>query len=192
MLRVFKICWCIPSSSFLCNFNLFYLYLFYLYIDFDSQLARLSAYGLRSAVDFDKYTALSMAESVAREAHHLSHETASFLDAALQGPCSHLQASPENFQAYFLAIFSDKDYTKVLDSLAKVDKAYNKAAPAPSQAPTQPVRFTSPPNWLRCFPCGILGHTAANCFRRQQRARYAPYFKPFGHGHNNWWPLLLE
>lgn len=35
--------------------------------DFDSQLARLSAYGLRSEADFDKYTALSMAESVARE-----------------------------------------------------------------------------------------------------------------------------
>ena len=160
--------------------------------DFDSQLARLSAYGLRSAVDFDKYTALSMAESVAQKAHHLSHETALFLDAALQGPCLRLQASPENFQAHFSALFSDKDSTKVLDSLAKVDKAYKKVAPAPSQAPTQPVRFTSPPNWLRCFSCGILGHMAANCFRRQQRARYAPYFKPFGRGHNNWWPLLLE
>ena len=53
--------------------------------DFDSQLARLSAYGLRSAADFDKYTALSMAESVAREAHRLSHEKVSFLDAAVQG-----------------------------------------------------------------------------------------------------------
>lgn len=153
--------------------------------DFDSQLARLSAYGLRSAADFDKYTALSMAESVAREAHRLSHEKASFLDAAVQGLRPRLQASTEKFQAYFLALFSDKDYTKVLDSLAKVDKAHRKAAPAPSQASTQPARLTSRPNRLRCFSCGILEHTAANCFRRQQRARYAPYYKPFGRGHNN-------
>ena len=31
--------------------------------DLDSQLARLTAFGLRSKADFDKYTALSMAES---------------------------------------------------------------------------------------------------------------------------------
>ena len=152
--------------------------------DFDSQLARLSAYGLRSAADFDKYTALSIAESVAREAHRLSHEKASFLDAAVQGLRPRLQASTEKFQAYFLALFSDKDYTKMLDSLAKVDKAHKKA-PAPSQASTKPVRLTSRPNRLRCFSCGILGHTAANCFRRQQRARNAPYYKPFGRGHND-------
>ena len=124
-----------------------------------------------------------MAESVAREAHRLSHEKASFLDAAVQGLRPRLQASTEKFQAYFLALFSDKDYTKVLGSFAKVDKAHKKAAPAPSQASTQPVRLTSRPNRWRCFSCGILGHTAANCSRRQQRARYAPYYKPFGYLH---------
>ena len=136
--------------------------------DFDSQQVTLSAYGLRSAADFDKYTALSMAESVAQEAHRLSHEKASFLDAAVQGLRPRLQASTEKFQAYFLALFSDEDYPKMLDSLAKVDKAHKKAAPAPSQAFTQPARLTSSPNRLR-----------------QQRARYAPYYKPFGRGHNN-------
>lgn len=65
--------------------------------DSDFQLARLSAYGLRSASDFDKYTALSMAESVARETHRLSHEKVSFLDVGVQGLCPRLQA-------YFLAL----------------------------------------------------------------------------------------
>ena len=53
--------------------------------DFDSQQARLSAYGLRSAADFDKYSALSVAECVAQEAHRLSNEKASFLETAVQG-----------------------------------------------------------------------------------------------------------
>ena len=35
-------------------------------IDIDVQLERLSAYGLRGLVDFDKYTALSIAESLGR------------------------------------------------------------------------------------------------------------------------------
>ena len=47
--------------------------------DFDSQVARLSAYGLRSEADFDKYSALSMVQSVAREAHRLSHKASGFL-----------------------------------------------------------------------------------------------------------------
>ncbi|KAJ7391200.1 hypothetical protein OS493_019331 [Desmophyllum pertusum] len=142
--------------------------------DFDSQLARLSAYGLRSEADFDKYTALSMAEKCCPRAHRLSHDKASFLDAAIQG----LQASTDKFQAYFLTLFSDKDYTKVLDSLAKVDKAHKRTAPASSQASTQPGSPSTRPNRIRCFSCGIPGHTAANCFRRPYRGRYSPYTKP--------------
>ena len=45
-----------------------------------------------------------MAESVAQEAHRLSHEKASFLNAAVQGLRRRLQASTEKFQAYFLAL----------------------------------------------------------------------------------------
>ena len=93
-------------------------------------MGKLSAYGLRSKADFDKYTALTMAESFAREALRLSHDKASFLDAAIQGLRPRLQVSTDKFKAYFLALFSDKDYAKVLDSLAKDGKAHKKTAPA--------------------------------------------------------------
>lgn len=153
--------------------------------DFVSQLAKLSAYGLRSQADFDKYTALSMAESAAQEVHQLSHDKASFLDAAIQGLRPRLQVSTDKFQTYFLALFSDKDYAKVLNSLAKVDKAHKKTAPAPTQASTQLARPPTRPNRVRCYYCGIPGHMAANCFRRPQRGRYTPYTKPLGRGQNN-------
>ena len=100
----------------------------------DQLLKRIEYVEGQSNRDFAKYIALSMAESVAREAHCLSHEKASFLDAAVKGLHPRPQASTEILQAYFLALLSDRDYTKVLDSLAKVDKAHKKAAPAPFQA----------------------------------------------------------
>ena len=148
-------------------------------------MARLSAYGLRSEADFDKYTALSMAESVAREAHRLSHGKASFLDAAIQGLRPRLQAPTDKFQAYFLALLSDKDYAKALDSLAKVDKTHKGSPPAPSQASAKPSRPPARPNRIRCFYCGILGHSAAKCFKKSGRGRYSPYTRPFGRGQSN-------
>lgn len=55
-------------------------------------------------------------------------DKASFLDAAIHGLRLRLQAFTDKFQAYFLALFSDKGYTKVLDSQAKVDKAHKRTA----------------------------------------------------------------
>ena len=51
------------------------------------------------------------------------HPKAVFLSAAVQTLRGHLSRSTQIFQAYFLASFVDKDYTKVLDSIAKVDKS---------------------------------------------------------------------
>ena len=144
------------------------------------------AYGLRSEADLISIRPSQCAESAAQEAHRLSHDKASFLDAAIQGLLPRLQVSTHKFQASFLALFSDKDYAKILDSLAKVDKAHKKTAPAPNQqASTQLARPPTRPNRVRCYYCGIPGHMAANCFRRPQRGSYTPYTKPFGRGQNN-------
>ena len=53
-----------------------------------------------------------------------------FLAAAAQALRDRLDKPLEQFQAYFLALFSDKDYAKVLDSIANVDKALRVATPA--------------------------------------------------------------
>lgn len=47
--------------------------------DFSSQLFCLSKYGLRSAADFDKYTASSMVEAASLEALRTNDPKASFL-----------------------------------------------------------------------------------------------------------------
>ena len=80
--------------------------------DIDVQLERLSACGLRSLVYFDKYTALSMAESFASDAKQNSHPKASFLSKASQTIRGYLDKDPKQFRAYFLALFAEKEYTQ--------------------------------------------------------------------------------
>ena len=53
-----------------------------------------------------------MAEAASMEAHRNNDHKASFLEAACQTLRAHLDKPTDKFQAYFLALFSDKDNTK--------------------------------------------------------------------------------
>ena len=81
--------------------------------DIDVQIDRLSSYGLRHATEFDKYSTLSMAESLASDAKQHNHPKASFLAVASQTLRGHLQKPTKLFQAYFLALFADKEYSQI-------------------------------------------------------------------------------
>ena len=127
--------------------------------DVEGQITRLSTYGHRNVADFDKYTALSLAESLASQAKQVNHSKVSFLAVASQTLRSHLHKSNKVFQAYFIALFADKEYTQVLDRISKVDKSLR-------SEPTQRVpivnqdlpgfsgRGSSRPQRLVCFYCG--------------------------------------
>ena len=65
-------------------------------------------------------------------AQNAKHEKATFLAAATHALRDRLEKPVEQFQAYFMALFSDKDYSKVLDSSAKVDKSLWATAPSAS------------------------------------------------------------
>ena len=154
-------------------------------------MLRLSKYGLRSGSDFDKYTAVVMAESASMEAHRTSDPKASFLEAACQTLRAHLATPTDKFQAYYLALFSDKDYTKVLESISKVDKVFKQSAESSATASgTAPARQTNRPSRVVCYNCGMPGHVVSSCFRRRQpgpqrgwgNARFSPYSRPAGSG----------
>ena len=151
--------------------------------DIDAQIDRLSSYGLRHATDFDKYSALSMAESLASDAKQHNHPKASFLAVASQTLRGHLQKPTKLFQAYFLALFADKEYSQILDRISMVDKSF-RADTTQSVANFQDMPCPSGrgSNRLRrivCFYCGLPGHTAPRCFRRlQPGSRFSPYSRP--------------
>jgi len=152
--------------------------------DIEAQIARLSTYGQRHLSDFDKYTALSMAESLASDAKQVNHSKASFLAVASQTLRSHLQKSSKVFQAYFLALFADKEYTQILDRISKVDKSFrsdpaSRAYNTPQEPPGASSRGFMKSQRLICFYCDIAGHTANRCYRRIQPARSANRFTPY-------------
>ena len=151
--------------------------------DIDAQIDRLSSYGLRHATDFDKYPALSMAESLASNAKQHNHPKASFLAVAPTTLRGHLQKSTKLFQAYFLALFADKEYSQILDRISKVDKSFRaettqrvanfQGMPGPSG------RGSNRSRRVACLYCGLPGHTAPRCFRRlQPGSRFSPYSRP--------------
>ena len=139
--------------------------------DIKAQMSRLQTYGQRSGADFDKYTALGMVETASREAHRVNHEKTSYLEAAARTLRNHLEKPTAKFQAYFLALFSDKEYTKVLESIAKVDKLLDRRS-----ASSRPTERSSR---VVCFFCGVPGHIATNCFRRSQQRRGRGRFTPY-------------
>ena len=77
--------------------------------------------------------------------------------------CSFIHKPEEQFKAYFLALFSNRDYGKVCRPLAKVDKSLREPRSAVRPVPGPPP----PPT---CFRCGWIGHYA-NRLRFQLNAR---------------------
>ena len=141
----------------------------------ESGLSNLSVYGLRRKPDFDKYAALALAEDLVVVAQNSKHEKATFLSAATRALRDRLEKPVEQFQAYFMDLFSwicsyfmdlfsDKDYSKVLDSIAKVDKALRVTAPSASNSASSATRSSFKNTRLICNFCGIPGHTSPFCF----------------------------
>ena len=90
--------------------------------DVPARLSRITQYGFRREEDFDKYDALAMAEQLATAAKLSRHEKASTFDAIACTLREKLHVSKKEFKAYFLALLADKEYVKVPEADAKVDK----------------------------------------------------------------------
>ncbi|KAJ7359066.1 hypothetical protein OS493_019978 [Desmophyllum pertusum] len=143
----------------------------------ENGLSGLAAYGLRRKPD--------LTEDIVVVAHNSKHEKAAFLSAATKALRERLDKPLEQFQAYFLALLSDKDYSKVLDSISKVDKSLRLAASPMASPSTSPSMRSFQNNRLVCNFCGTPGHTARFCFKkndRSGRARFSPYQRSFGVG----------
>ena len=77
-----------------------------------------------------------------------------------------------HFKAYFLALLAKKDYSTVLESLAKVEKSLshrnNAATRLRRSLPYARPVSNQRPNNIRCFYCGMAGHRVAQCYRKQR------------------------
>lgn len=142
--------------------------------DVKGLLHKITNYGFRRPEDFDKYEALALAEQLATASRLSADQKASTYDAIASTLREKLSCSTKQFKAYYVALLADKEYSKVLDTVAKVDKTF-KGQTTPANQRSGPSRF--PP---RCYECGVTGHIASRCYRRSNRpySRSKPLMAP--------------
>ena len=160
--------------------------------DIEAQIRSLEVYGLRQVSNFDKYTTLSMAEGLVSEAQKHGHAKASLLMLEAQTLCTYIHKPRDLFQSYFVVLFSDKHYTKVLESISKVDKTHRaRSTYTCAQTSTfgQPRYQGARSQRVVWYCCGTPGHIPPNCRHMppQGHGRFAPYSKSargLGQGHH--------
>ena len=104
-----------------------------------------------------------MAEQLAASAKVCKNEKASTYDAIASTLRDNLNSPKKQFKAYFVALLADKEFAKVLDTVAKVDKLFK----PPTQRSSLPS--PSPRPRIYCYSCGATGHIASRCFKRNAR-----------------------
>lgn len=132
---------------------------------------------------FLKDRALDMLVNLKVIAKESGHAKCGFFDAVLKAMRERLSVAPEQFKKYLEVLLGDKDHEKVLDAIAKVDKAGRVA----SQGSRTGFRSNPYPRMGRgyqsyqsrasveCYNCRRLGHYQAQCPLRA--GRRAPGFK---------------
>ena len=138
--------------------------------DVPAHLSKITSYGFRRE-DFYKYDALNLAEQLATAAKLSGHEKASTYDAIACTLREKLPFNKKQFKAYFVALLADKEYAKILEAVAKVDKSFKSSVPSTAAgSPGVPVQASArpPPRCPRiyCYACGAPGHTASRCFKQ--------------------------
>ena len=96
-------------------------------------IQRISYYGGRRVEDFDKYEALRYAEELASVAKSSSHPKAASYDVIASTLREKLHVPAEQFKAYFLALVADKDFSRVIETISKVDNSFQRSTPFRTQ-----------------------------------------------------------
>ena len=99
---------------------------------------------------------------------------------ASQTTRGYLDKDPKQFRAHFLALFAEKEYTRVIHRISKVDKFLRIDRPSsqfpPGRSSGGPLRSSA----IICDFCGIPGHTSFKCFRRMSNQRAGRgHFPPY-------------
>ncbi len=87
-------------------------------------LTKIRHYGFRRPEDFDKYEALRLSEQLAASARLASDPKAPSYEAIASTLRQKIGSPVDQFKAYFSALLADKEYSRILHAVHKVDKAF--------------------------------------------------------------------
>ena len=134
----------------------------------EALIRRITNYGSRRVEDFDKYEALRLAEDLVSVAKTSGNAKAASYEIIASTLREKVSVSTEHFKAYFLALLADKEFSRIIDTVSKIDKSFKRASPYQRSSQPRRGRFpmmTSTPR-IVCYKCGTPGHKAPQCWRR--------------------------
>ena len=111
-------------------------------------------YASRPPCDFDKYKALEFIGNLKDSAANCKDKKADYYASVHSKLMERISKAVDQFRSYILALLGDRDYEKIVESLAKVDKACEEMSTPPHthmdsldygyNLPTPPPNFPSP------------------------------------------------
>ena len=140
----------------------------------------ITSYGGRRLEDFDKYEALCLAEELVSVAKTTSDTKAASYDIIATTLREKIHVPKEQFKAFFLALLADKEYTRIFDTIAKVEKSFRRPTPYFRAQARGNLKSSSYPR-VTCYRCGTPGHKSTRCWKRVPAACN---FFPGHPGHN--------
>ena len=142
-------------------------------------LTKILHYGFRRPEDFDEYEALRLSEQLAISARLASDPKAPSYEAIMSTLRQKIGSAVDQFKAYFSALLADKEYSRILDAVHKVDKAFKPGTNSVQRETLSlPSARTRPPFPVVGYSCGLPGHIASRCFRRPRQDPY-PWYRPY-------------
>ena len=118
-------------------------------------------YSARPTLDFDKYKALDMIDQLRYVAVQLRDKKADYFSSVHSLLLEKVNKPTEQFKNYVLSLVGDRDYEKIVETVAKIDKSFQqtpaKASDPPAQAQgqlasTPQVSFAASPYGFPPFP----------------------------------------
>ena len=87
-------------------------------------------YALRQTCDFGKYKALELIENLKSVAIQRRDKKADYYSTVHVKLLERISKPAELFNSYVLSLLADRDYEKIIDAVAKVDKAFSNDTPS--------------------------------------------------------------
>ena len=132
----------------------------------DSSLAEIRQMASSKTSSFNKDNLLDLLLGLKMVAREAGHPKAGFFSAVLEAMRDKLQSPPDQFKRYILVLLGDKDQEKVLESMAKVDKAFqaqaSTASPNTRGVPRRRGRGGRFAH-VQCYHCFDYGHYKSHC-----------------------------
>ena len=92
-------------------------------------------YALRQNSDFDKYRALELIEGLKNAAILCKNRKADFYTTVHIKLLERMDKPAEHFKGYILALIGDREYEKIMESVAKIDKSLAQTSSVSSYMP---------------------------------------------------------